>query len=95
MKDAKLIGLIAMSVEASIVSPPAKGFLWRGFLGPCPAMQVISFPSKMGEPSQKDHASVLETKGSRKVKNLECSIKFDTRGVRSSLGKGKRTIHVM
>jgi hypothetical protein len=51
MKDAKLIGLIAESVEASIVSPPAKGFLQRGFLGLSPAVQVISFSFEMGEPS--------------------------------------------
>jgi hypothetical protein len=44
--------LIVESVEASIVSPSAKGFLWRGFLVPSPAVQVISFPSDMGEPSQ-------------------------------------------
>jgi hypothetical protein len=43
MKDAKLIGLIAESVEASIVSPPTKGFLQRVFLGLSPAVQVISF----------------------------------------------------
>jgi len=50
MKDGKLIGLIAESVEASIVSPPAKGFLQRGFLGLSPVVQIILFPSEMGEP---------------------------------------------
>jgi hypothetical protein len=34
-------------------------------------------------------------KGSREVKNLECSINFDARGVHPSRGKGKRTIDVM
>lgn len=41
MKDAKLIRLIAEFVEATTVSPPAKGFLRRGFLGPSPAVQVL------------------------------------------------------
>jgi len=44
---------------------------------------------------QEDPASVLKTKGSREVKNLECSINFDARRVRSSRGKGKRIFDVM
>jgi hypothetical protein len=44
---------------------------------------------------QEDPAFVLKTKESREVKNLECSFNFDARGVRSSRGKGKRTIDVM
>jgi hypothetical protein len=31
-------------------------------------------------------------KGSREVKNLECSINYDARGLGSSRGKAKRTI---
>jgi hypothetical protein len=54
MKDVKLIGLIVEFVEATTISPPAKGFLWRGFLSPSPAMHVISSPSEMGGPSQRD-----------------------------------------
>jgi hypothetical protein len=46
-------------------------------------------------PCQEDPASILKTKESREVKNLECSINFDARGVRSSRDKGKRTIDVM
>lgn len=34
------------------------------------------------------------TKGSRELKNLECSIKFDARGDCSSRGKGKGVLLV-
>jgi hypothetical protein len=44
---------------------------------------------------QEDPDSVPKLKGSREVKNLECSINFDARGVRSSRGKRVRAIDVM
>jgi hypothetical protein len=44
---------------------------------------------------QEDPASVPKPKGSRDVKNLECSISFDVRSVRSCWGEGKKTIHGM
>jgi hypothetical protein len=151
MKDAKLIGLIADSVEATTVSPGER-LSSAGFLGPSPAVQVILYPSEMGEPLQRDDldgagvgevevgvigylevvqdakscyhtmgisfeggekgfldlltlsnegqcqedpASVPKPKGSRDVKNLECSISFDVRSIRSCWGKGKKTIHGM
>jgi hypothetical protein len=74
-----LIELIAETVEATTVSPPVKGFLRLRFLGPTPAVLVIS----------------PKPKRSREVKNLECSFNFVARGVCSSRGKGKGTLAVM
>jgi hypothetical protein len=39
--------------------------------------------------------SAPKPKGSRQVKNLECSINFDATGVRSSQSKGKRAFAVL
>jgi hypothetical protein len=41
-KDAKLIELIAETVEATTVSPPMKGFLRQGFLGATSAVLIFS-----------------------------------------------------
>jgi hypothetical protein len=44
---------------------------------------------------QEDHVSAPKPKGSREVKNLECPINFDARGVSSSRVKGKRSLAVL
>jgi hypothetical protein len=47
------------------------------------------------EQHQEIPVSASKPKGSRELKNLECSINFDARGVGSSRGKGKRALAVL
>jgi len=44
---------------------------------------------------QEGLASLPKPKGSKEVKNLECSINFNARGVHSCRDKGKKTIVVI
>lgn len=78
-KHVKLIELIIETIEATIISNLVKGFLQQGFFGPTHAVLVIS----------------PKPKGSREVKNLECSINFVVKGIHSSRGKGKGTLAIM
>jgi hypothetical protein len=48
MKDAKLIGLIVESLEATSVSRPTKGFLRQGSLGSSPVLQGYLISLKNG-----------------------------------------------
>lgn len=45
--------------------------------------------------SQEVFVSDSKQKGKKELKNLECSINFDTRGVGSSRVKGKRVVAVV
>jgi hypothetical protein len=59
-------------------------------------LQLLAFLTFLEEERRKDALGALfrsGTKGKREVKNLECSVNYDARGVLSSRGKRKMRGH--